>query len=50
METKDPVEARKLLKGVQGFLVEKPLDFLKDQDLFPPADSKEFVAPYKIFT
>ena len=50
LETTGPVEARNLLKEVQGFIVEKPLEFLKDQNLYPPADSKEYVVPVKIFT
>lgn len=50
LETTDPVQARNLLKEIQGFIVEKPLDFLKDQNLFPAADSKEGLVPIKIFT
>ncbi|XP_057313653.1 phospholipase D1-like [Hydractinia symbiolongicarpus] len=46
----DPVQARSMLKNIRGFLVEKPLDFLLHQNLWPAAGTNESLVPTKVFT
>ena len=50
LDSTDPVAASALLEQVKGFLVDKPLRFLKNEDLNRPAGSKENLVPFIVFT
>ncbi len=38
--TRDPEEAKNLVKGIRGHLVRYPEDFLRDENICPPKDLK----------
>jgi len=46
----DIVTARAKLKEIRGFLVEKPIDFLEQQSLWPGKGTNEYLVPTKVYT
>lgn len=46
----DIVTARAKLKEIRGFLVEKPIDFLEQQNLWPGKGTNEYLVPTKVYT
>ncbi|XP_037550104.1 phospholipase D1 [Nematolebias whitei] len=46
----DPARAREELKKIRGFLVQFPLQFLREQNLLPPLGSKEAMVPTEVWT
>uniref|UniRef100_A0A3P8RYK0 Phospholipase n=1 Tax=Amphiprion percula TaxID=161767 RepID=A0A3P8RYK0_AMPPE len=46
----DPEQAAEELKGVRGLLVHFPLKFLCEENLLPPANTKEGMAPVGLWT
>lgn len=50
LDREDPGEARARLRGVKGYLVQLPLQFLEKEDLRPPVGSSEFFVSDGVFT
>lgn len=46
----DPDQAREELKAVKGLLVHFPLKFLCEENLLPPLNTKEGIAPVGLWT
>lgn len=46
----DPQGAREKLAGVRGHLVQFPLDFLSEESLLPPLNSREGMIPVEVWT
>jgi len=46
----DPEQAREELKAVHGLLVHFPLKFLCEENLMPPLNTKEGMAPVGLWT
>ena len=46
----DPDTARELLKGIRGYLVSFPQDFLAEEDLVPDVGTKEYLLPTAVWT
>lgn len=46
----DPEKAREELKAVQGLLVYFPLKFLCEENLLPPLNTREGMAPVWLWT
>jgi hypothetical protein len=46
----DPETARELLKGIRGYLVSMPQDFLEEEDLVPDVGTKEYLLPTAVWT
>lgn len=46
----DPARAREELKKIRGFLVQFPLQFLREENLLPPLGSKEAMVPMEVWT
>ncbi|KAI4903033.1 hypothetical protein NFI96_033387 [Prochilodus magdalenae] len=50
MATEDPIQACAELRKVRGFLVQFPLYFLSEENLFPSLNSKEGIMPMELWT
>ncbi|XP_030643413.1 phospholipase D1 [Chanos chanos] len=50
MANEDPVQACAELRKVRGFLVQFPLYFLSEENLFPSFNSKEGIMPLELWT
>ncbi|XP_051998579.1 phospholipase D1 isoform X2 [Xyrauchen texanus] len=50
MAAEDPAQACAELKKIQGFLVQFPLYFLSEENLFPSFNSKEGIMPIELWT
>ncbi|XP_073768952.1 phospholipase D1 isoform X3 [Danio rerio] len=50
MATEDPAQACSELKKIRGFLVQFPLHFLSEENLFPSFNSKEGMMPIELWT
>lgn len=46
----DPEQAAEELKAVRGLLVHFPLKFLCEENLLPPLNTKEGIAPAELWT
>ncbi|KAL0184492.1 hypothetical protein M9458_020188, partial [Cirrhinus mrigala] len=50
MAAEDPSQACVELKKIRGFLVQFPLSFLSEENLFPSFNSKEGIMPVELWT
>jgi len=50
MAAEDPPQAFTELKKIRGFLVQFPLYFLSEENLFPSFNSKEGMMPIELWT